>query len=70
MSDIICSKCKCLVGRHKLENGQCINVDRCMEMVKYEQKNIIQNHNIVARLSQFQQIYKNIPKYSKFQQTN
>lgn len=46
MSDIICSKCKCLVGRHKLENGQCINVDRCMEMVKYEQKDIIQNHNI------------------------
>ena len=38
MSDTICKRCSCIVGRSKLKNGECVNIEQCMKMIKYQKE--------------------------------
>lgn len=36
MSDCICKKCKAVVGRGKLKDGSCVDVEACMKLMKWQ----------------------------------
>ena len=36
MSSVYCSKCRCRMGRSKLKDGQCIDIDGCIKRMQYQ----------------------------------